>query len=303
MSRRRAVKQDSLELLLDTICNTFGGVLFIAIMVVMLLAQSGQGPETDVPVPSPDELELHSRELAALSAEFVRQQQIQASQAELVKSLVPDTIRELIERRKRLLAELARQQAAVDAQQARNAAVMASVARIQAENDKVRADLKAAQQQQAEAKTLLASEQDGRVKDARLPRQRRSDHKREVAFILRYGRLYLWHEYDLTMRRTGLNLRDFVVISDEADQLVSRPRPTAGIPLDDTPASRAAIDKLLSRFDPRRDCLGPIVRPDSYGVFQYFRNRAIALGFEYRMLVMDQDSTVVDRGGSGGLVQ
>ena len=43
MSRRRSRKQDSLELLLDTICNTFGGVLFIAILVVMLLQQTGRG--------------------------------------------------------------------------------------------------------------------------------------------------------------------------------------------------------------------------------------------------------------------
>ena len=93
MSRRRAVKQDSLELLLDTICNTFGGVLFIAIMVVMLLQNAGQGPETVVPAPSPEELEARTEQLATLSAEVLRQQQIQASQTSLVDSLVPDTVR------------------------------------------------------------------------------------------------------------------------------------------------------------------------------------------------------------------
>ena len=36
MSRRRA-GDSSLELLLDTICNTFGGVLFLAILVSLLL--------------------------------------------------------------------------------------------------------------------------------------------------------------------------------------------------------------------------------------------------------------------------
>lgn len=303
MSRRRAVKQDSLELLLDTICNTFGGVLFIAIMVVMLLAQSGHGPEGVVPAPAPEELEAQSRELAELSAEVLRKQEIQASQAALVKSLAPDAIRELIERRKALLAELVKQQAAVDAQQAQNATVVASVARTQAEIDKLLADLKAAQRQETEARTLLASEQAGRTKDVRLPRQHRADDKRELAVILRYGRLYLWHDYDLQMGRTGLNLRDFVIISDAGDHLVTRPKPTAGIPLDDTPECRAAIDKLLRRFDPRRFALGTIVRPDSYAAFQYFRSRALALGFEYRLLPTDSDSPISDRGGSGGLVQ
>ena len=304
MSRRRVAKQDSLELLLDTICNTFGGVLFIAIMVVMLLAQAGHGPtEPVVPAPSPEELEARSQELARLSAEVFRQQQIQASQAALVDSLVPDTIRELIARRKELLAEQAQQQAAIDALLVQNAELAASVARTQAEIDKVVADLKAAQQQVAEARTLLASEQQARVKDARLPLQREADDKHEIGFILRYGRVYLWHDYDLTLHRTGLNLRDFVVISDEADQLVTRPKPTAGIPLDDTPESRAAIDKLLGRFDCRRFCLATIVRPDSYAAFQHFRNRAIALGYQYRLMPCDSESPVSDRGGSGGRVQ
>ncbi|MES2787977.1 MAG: hypothetical protein V4719_00035, partial [Planctomycetota bacterium] len=154
---------------------------------------------------------------------------------------------------------------------------------------------------EAEARALLASEQQARVKEARLPLQRRTDHKREVSVILRYGRLYLWHDYDLTLYPIGLNLRDFVIISDEKEQLVTRPKPTAGIPLDDTPESRAAIDKLLGRFDPRRFYLSPIVRPDSYAAFQHFRSRALALGYEYRLL--PAKASIYDRGGSGGLVQ
>ena len=39
MSRRGAPSGDSLDLLLDTICNTFGGILFIAMLVVILTNQ------------------------------------------------------------------------------------------------------------------------------------------------------------------------------------------------------------------------------------------------------------------------
>ena len=35
MSRRAAKPQESLELLLDTLCNTFGGVMFIALLIVL----------------------------------------------------------------------------------------------------------------------------------------------------------------------------------------------------------------------------------------------------------------------------
>ena len=37
MSRKSSASSDSLDLLLDTICNTFGGVLFIAMLVIILL--------------------------------------------------------------------------------------------------------------------------------------------------------------------------------------------------------------------------------------------------------------------------
>ena len=303
MSRRRAVKQDSLELLLDTICNTFGGVLFIAIMVVMLLQNAGEGPETVVPAPSPEELEARTEQLATLSAEVLRQQQIQASQTALVDSLVPDTVRDLIERRKQLLAEQISLQTAVDAQQVQNAALAASVARVQSEIEKLKADLRTAREQQAKAQAQLASEQQAKVKDVRLPKQRRADHKQEVGFILRHGRLYLWHDYDGNQQRLGLNLRDFVIISDEGDHLVTRPKPTAGIPLEDTPECRNAIDKLLRPFDPKRYTLCTIARPDSYGEFQHFRNRALALGYEYRLMPTEIDSPISDRGGTGGSVQ
>ena len=37
MSRRRKNDTGSLDLLLDTICNTFGGILLIALLVIVLL--------------------------------------------------------------------------------------------------------------------------------------------------------------------------------------------------------------------------------------------------------------------------
>ena len=40
MSARARQDDSSLELLLDTICNTFGGILFLAMLVSLLLAQT-----------------------------------------------------------------------------------------------------------------------------------------------------------------------------------------------------------------------------------------------------------------------
>ena len=54
MRRRRSGGDgdDSLELLLDTITNAFGGIVFLAILVIILLQNSS---ETSTPASKPDE--------------------------------------------------------------------------------------------------------------------------------------------------------------------------------------------------------------------------------------------------------
>ena len=49
MSRKAASSGDSLDLLLDTICNTFGGILFIAMLVVLLTNQLSRDAATAAP--------------------------------------------------------------------------------------------------------------------------------------------------------------------------------------------------------------------------------------------------------------
>lgn len=49
MSRKAAPASDSLDLLLDTICNTFGGILFIAMLVVILTNQISRDAAPSAP--------------------------------------------------------------------------------------------------------------------------------------------------------------------------------------------------------------------------------------------------------------
>ena len=52
MSRRRLPEQsDSLEMLLDTMCNTFGGIILIALMISLIAKDAKPAPElTDAEV-------------------------------------------------------------------------------------------------------------------------------------------------------------------------------------------------------------------------------------------------------------
>src|SRR5215218_10279424 len=47
MSRRRRHQPDSLELLLDTMCNTFGGIIMIALLIALLSRDASSENATD----------------------------------------------------------------------------------------------------------------------------------------------------------------------------------------------------------------------------------------------------------------
>lgn len=305
MSRRRGVKQDSLELLLDTICNTFGGVLFIAILVVLLLQQTGKAPASAVAATmnlSPIELQALTTRLEAVDTELSRLKQNRASQDALIENFAPLEVRQLLEQRKESTARQDALQAEVDRLLAGNAALVDEVEAIQTDNSSVRSGLKDAKTRLTEARAKLAQERQARVQEVRLPVVRDAVMKSEIGLILRYGRLYVWHKYELGIRR-GLNTDDFAIVESKPGYLVTHPIPTAGVPLDSSQESREAVRQVLSKFDPNRCYLAVVVRPDSFEVFQHLRDVAQDLRFDYRLIPVGTDDPMMDRGGEGGHVQ
>jgi len=130
--RRRNGSESSLELLLDTICNTFGGVLFLAMLISLLLAQSRRRTEADETAADPraalTPAELTRLVMSAdqLAAEVARlEQAIVQARAAAVDFSVPELETQLLRLeaaeqemhkaeadRRRLLSEVAAAQAA-----------------------------------------------------------------------------------------------------------------------------------------------------------------------------------------------
>lgn len=306
MSRRHSSKQDSLELLLDTICNTFGGVLFIAILVVMLLQQTGDGTDNQSSAAPPvTELDMQSLmgRLEAANSELATMRENRSSQEAVVASFAPADVRELISQRRDAAVRQDDLQAEVDRLHSETAKIVLQIDAMEERDLQVRSSLAEAVDRKAKMQETLEKDRQSRVQEVRMPVLRSEEGKREIGLVLRFGRLYVWHRYGADGERLGLNTDDFVVVSDDGNSLVTRPIPTRGTPLDDSPSSREAVRGVLRRFDPRRCYLTPIVRPDSYGVFKHLRDEAISLGFEYRLMPQESDSPVADRGGVGGKVQ
>jgi hypothetical protein len=142
--------------------------------------------------------------------------------------------------------------------------------------------------------------QAAQARTAPLPWQRRS-LKDSVGVIVRFNRLYVWHNYD-ALGRAGLNTDEFVVVENRGTHLVTIPKPYAGVPLGESD-SAAQITARLRQFDPSDVYLTVVIWGDSFQSFQTLKNTIVGLGFEYRLMPMADGQSVFDRGGTDSRVQ
>jgi len=323
MTRKNDLNDSSLELLLDTICNTFGGVLFLAMLVSLLLTQTRKRSELEAKTADPmpavsaadlvrldaraDDVERELSQLQAVVAD-VREMGDQMSDPGYREKLdvMQDAVRtagDLAARRVRLLRDIADAQAAA----ARAASKAAATEREQTEA----ARRLAAAQQRLEA---AIRERDQLVQSAiqlrdqsaqtatvsttgRAPRERETD-KSEFGVMLKYGRMYLMHKYGNGGRE--VNTQDFVVTPGLLNN-TAEPKPDAGMDLKGRSLDTTALRRYLA-FHPARDwypCL--VVHPDSFEEFLVLKAGLVSLGYEYSL--MPTNKGVVDGGGDGGRVQ
>ncbi|MBI2826549.1 MAG: hypothetical protein HYX69_17900 [Planctomycetia bacterium] len=303
MSRRKRQPESSLELLLDTICNTFGGILFLSILIVVLLQMTG-GARSKTAEPT-----LSAAELADL-----RRQHAEALRhLETVQAAI-DKQRDLLDQfataeNVDLLRELQALEQTRESLRSHRAATISQIAEAQASVDAVESDLaeldqhqKELEQQVAVAERLLQAEVASRTTAARLPRQHATG-KQEVGVLVRYGRLYLWHKYDSHGLRLGLNFDDMVVVKEHGTRLETAPKPFAGVVLEKGVDAERRIREKLSGFDPRTMYVAVVIWEDSFAQFQILKNVLVERGLEYRLMPTEEGTEISDHGGTGSRVQ
>lgn len=302
MSDRTGPGSDSLDMLLDTICNTFGGILFVAILVVLMIQSSASVVELDEPInATPDEIESLRLELKRQESELKSLELASLSQARLVEGFAPEEIEELLITRNDL------HQRKIDLQSQKHQEIDQN-AELSQENEARRESLETSAILHEELLTEVESLKnqldeaiDQRSESHSLPVVRNDPTKNEVGVILKYGRMYIWHKYDEYGRKAGLNTDDFVVLENKSGGLLTAPLPTGGISIDYSIENQEKIRQKLSIFNPSRSVIAAVVRTDSFKEFRILRNILRSTGFGYRL--MPGDMPVSDRGGSGGRYQ
>ena len=266
MSRfRRDNTDDALELFLDAISNAFGGILFIALAVVILLQFTTPTP-TDAEVSEPvasapqasAELEAEIASLESLMTELVDQP---------VKEGRDEDFHERAEKVKEQVKKAAEELDALEAQ--REAAELALK-----ESDRRLALL---------GKELLEVEAALRDAQRRPPDRVRAERFRETAKVevpvmLKAGRLVEVMEFGADGAARGVNK---AALRIDVSAQRAEPAPGAGVLVAAGEPGKRQATAVLARFDPGRHYVAIAVWPDSFAAAALLRDAAIDMGFDF----------------------
>ena len=180
MSRRRRHQPDSLELLLDTMCNTFGGIIMIALLIALL----SRDTDANASATQSFRKQLEQAERQTAEAERLQKTILETTDTNVITALA------LLKERDELRRRVEHEKAAL----ASNVTLQATLS---AKNDpeelKRLLDQKSAREK--ESQTLLQDlqrETQAHQRQLRLPRERVTG-KRTFYYIVRFSQIFPVH--------------------------------------------------------------------------------------------------------------
>jgi len=294
---RGADASDAFELFLDTISNTFGGVLFIALLVCILLNMSGAASES--PDPQEDRIKAAHLEskLRGLLERIAHLKEEHEEQKEKIESLLGS------QADKGLLVEFSKLSAAEQNELAELARKTDDVRRLNNEVVSLRQLLQLLRQQQAKidrelrlAGAELQNRTPQQAQRIRLPRFKETN-KDQVAIFLSGGRMFMAFHYNGRGKRLSLNKSG---VELDAGGKSVRPKPGAGWLIKDREALAKHLKVFLAQFREKSHYFALVVWPDSHAECDMLRDELIRMGFGYNLLLIKEGSPVYIGGATGG---
>lgn len=283
---------DSLDLLLDTITNTFGGILFIAMLVVVLVSLTQ--PRRERRGDDSSALASTSQDLARLEYErSVLERSLRLQKVTWEESRSPET-RALLEEVARLddaVATLDRTQDQLRQQ------IEEYESQIKARKEQAEELQRKASQLEEEIPLLVRSIRK-ELEQMRVAGQKPVlKHAETVGFtaVLRYGKLYFPDRFDTTGTiRTGVNLDEMIILSESVNEIIITPNPAAGTDANDARAVRERFESLPSLRSPQTTHIVVCVWDDSFGEFGIVRRVLVELGYRYRLILVPTGDGVTE---------
>ena len=268
MSRSSSTIQDgSLELLLDTICNTFGGIVFISMLVVVLLNMSGETASSQPPT------EESALELQQLTAE------LEAAQARLrtlhqATRQRDDTFQKLVSKDQLIMARKLVEAEALRAARVEETATIAkmtadhqnSVNTISQNLDERKKELESLNRQLQVQSVSMRQEVESRSQNVTPPKLEELPNHRSIGLILKGGRLTALTRISASGVETRNSQELSVSIEDGTEFVETKSGAGVAVALDKS--TKAQIQSALSQFSPDRHVLKIWIWPDSFAHYQ-----------------------------------
>ena len=268
MSRRRQQRQDSLDLLLDTMCNTFGGIIMIALLIALLSRDaSSESAATETLQRQLQSIEQQTTEAQQL------QQRLQVSEPNTTATFELLTQRDEVRRR----IEVARQVI-----QSNNTALAAMPQIDPAETERLVAQLQAKTNEVQTLQQQIDREMQVRQRALRLPRERATG-KKTYYFIVRFGRIYPVHAMREGRRELNTQTLDW---SRTAGGETATPKAGLGF---DVPT----FARLFAEIPPQTYSIHFIVYNDSFPMFLAARQVPVARNYDTGWEFLPEDRPVV----------
>ena len=284
MNLRRRKPHDSLYMLLDTMCNAFGGIILLAVLVTLLTSKERDNAGT-----ASDTQEMLQRRLAMAQANLRQAGELQESLQAKANDGRWKTQVSLLEARRKIQDEI---KAIRDLSAQNTKELDASASTDPAERMKsLNAQLATAQARELDAQNSLAASQEntkrlntrlaGLEKQAsdlvnesqrqvRLPKEHETG-KRVIYVIARYGRIYPCRNSDLSRNETDIDWTSS--LSSESAQ----PRQGRGI----DPSSETALRTYFRNLSGTSVYVAFCVFEDSFPAFNLTKQLATDSGLAY----------------------
>ncbi len=291
MLRPKRAAPNSLDLILDIVCNTFGCVILLSLLVALM----GRG----TPKAIANRLEILKEKVrqAELQCE---NQMLQAEISSLQQAFqnVPQEIADLVQVGQQLQEALLRVTTEIELLEANIRETEKQHQQVEKEVQTITQANKRMREELEELRKHLAHQ----AEEFRLSTEHAKPSLKHLSVLIRFGRFYVWHQYDSFGNRVGLNHEEFVIVEESFQGILTLPRLDRGIPLSEPDAPRR-IRQRLKPFSPRHWAIDVAVWEDSFDHWPAVREVFVKEGYYYRLLLMQDGTTLVDQGGSDSLVQ
>ena len=321
MSKQGSPTADSLELLLDTICNTFGGVVFIALLIVVMLRLS---PTKEISAPAREKsLNQATEKWQNMISEHLNSlEELTEKQKEDPPEWEPVILESLgnliqLEREKialhKSVGDILLTSASVRREEQQIKKMVDQLQKLRKQvvqlNQKLDDEIEKEKSICDDLSTRVAVLMEQQPEQTRISRpvglpHEQIDANRQVGLLLKYGRIYFTHQWDngIPPNRIGPNTDDFD-IQPGIFWNVAKSLPHKGIPIDAGGASSEKINQELVRFPAQNWYITIIVAKDSFDYFQSVKNQVLNLQYRYQIILLEDGESVMDNSNQAGRSQ